>query len=166
MSINRNLLIIIFSLLLSVEVQAQQYEPDALPVTARVDKTCYSIDEPEMKSDSDYMMNESALTVENVLVMLQKYDVKFPKIVLAQALLETGNFSSDLCRVNHNLFGLRHPSDGSYYSFNKWEESVKSYRDDVQYKYTDGDYYAFLSRIGYAEDRNYTSKVRRIANTL
>jgi flagellum-specific peptidoglycan hydrolase FlgJ len=124
------------------------------------------LDEPEMKSDSDYIMNESALTVENVLAMLQKYDVKFPKIVLAQALLETGNFSSDLCRVNHNLFGLRHPSDGSYYSFNKWEESVKSYRDDVQYKYTDGDYYAFLSRIGYAEDRNYTSKVRRIANTL
>ncbi len=166
MSINRNLLIIIFSLLLSVEVQAQQYEPDTLPVVPRVDKACDSIDEPEMKSDSDYMMNESALTVENVLVMLQKYDVKFPKIVLAQALLETGNFSSDLCRVNHNLFGLRHPSDGSYYSFNKWEESVKSYRDDVQYKYTDGDYYAFLSRIGYAEDRNYTSKVRRIANTL
>ena len=166
MAINRKLLIIIFSLLLSVEVQAQQYKPDALPTIARVDKACDSLEEPEIKSDSDYIMSESSLTVENLLAMLQKYDVKLPKIVLAQALLETGNFSSELCRVNHNLFGLRHPSDGSYYTFTKWEESVKSYRDDVQYKYTDGDYYAFLSRIGYAEDRNYTSKVRRIANTL
>ena len=119
MAIKRKLLVIVYALFLSVEIQAQQYQPDVLPSVARVDKTCDSIDEPEMKSDSDYMMNESALTVENVLVMLQKYDVKFPKIVLAQALLETGNFSSDLCRVNHNLFGLRHPSDGSYYSFNK-----------------------------------------------
>ncbi|MDN5552503.1 glucosaminidase domain-containing protein [Prevotella sp.] len=166
MAINRKLLVIVYALLLSVEIQAQQYQPDALPSVARVDKVCDSIDEPEMKSDSDYIMNDAALTAENVLAMLQKYDVKFPKIVLAQALLETGNFSSDLCRVSHNLFGLRHPSDGSYYVFNKWEESVKSYRDDVQYKYTDGDYYSFLSRIGYAEDRNYTSKVKRIANTL
>ena len=166
MAIKRKLLVIVYALLLSVEIQAQQYQPDVLPSVARVDKACDSIDEPEMKSDSDYIMNDAALTVENVLAMLQKYDVKFPKIVLAQALLETGNFSSDLCRVNHNLFGLRHLSDGSYYVFIKWEESVKSYRDDVQYKYTDGDYYAFLSRIGYAEDRNYTSKVRRIANTL
>jgi uncharacterized FlgJ-related protein len=166
MAINRKLLIIIYALLLSVGIQAQQSEPDALPSVARVDKKCDSIDEPELKSDSDYMMNNAALTVENVLAMLQKYDVKFPKIVLAQALLETGNFSSELCRVSHNLFGLRHPSDGSYYVFNTWEESVKSYRDDVQYKYTEGDYYTFLSRIGYAEDRKYTSKVRRIANTL
>ena len=139
MAIKRKLLVIVYALLLSVEIQAQQYQPDVLPSVARVDKACDSIDEPEMKSDSDYIMNDAALTVENVLAMLQKYDVKFPKIVLAQALLETGNFSSDLCRVNHNLFGLRHPSDGSYYVFNKWEESVKSYRDDVQYKYTDGD---------------------------
>ena len=117
-------------------------------------------------NDSTYIINGDLLTPENVLAMLEKYEVKFPKIVLAQALLETGNFSSDLCRVHHNLFGLRHPSDGSYYEFTTWEESVKAYRDDVQYKYTDGDYYSFLSRIGYAEDRQYTSKVKRIANTL
>jgi hypothetical protein len=162
----KRLQIIIFTLLLSVGVQAQNFEPDALPALAQTDKACDSIQEPELMNDSVYINNDDSLTPENVLAMLEKYEVKFPKIVLAQAMLETGNFSSDLCRVHHNLFGLRHPSDGSYYEFTTWEESVKAYRDDVQYKYTDGDYYSFLSRIGYAEDRQYASKVRRIANTL
>ncbi len=162
----KRLQIIIFTLLLSVGVQAQNFEPDALPVMAQTDKVCDSIPQPKLMNDSTCIINDDLLTPENVLAVLEKYEVKFPKIVLAQALLETGNFSSDLCRVHHNLFGLRHPSDGSYYEFATWEESVKTYRDDVQYKYTDGDYYTFLSRIGYAEDRQYTSKVKRIANTL
>jgi len=166
MATTRRLYIIIYALLLSVEIQAQQYEPDAPSVMARADRMSGSMTELELKSDSAYMMNSDSLTAENVLAMLEKYEVKFPKIVLAQALLETGNFSSDLCRINHNLFGLRHPSDGSYYTFDTWEESVRAYRDDVQYKYSAGDYYTFLTRIGYAEDRQYASKVRRIANTL
>lgn len=162
----RKLQIIIYALMLSVEIQAQEYEPDTPSIAARADKASCSTSVMELMSDSAYWMNDDSLTVGNVLAMLEKYEVKFPKIVLAQALLESGNFSSDLCRVHHNLFGLRRPSDGSYYEFDTWEESVKSYRDDVQYKYIDGDYYAFLSRIGYAEDRQYVSKVKHIANTL
>ena len=64
------------------------------------------------------------------------------------------------------MFGLRRPSDGSYYRFNNWEESVKAYRDYVQYKYKGGDYFGFLNRIGYASDPNYLSKVRSISNLL
>lgn len=118
-----------------------------------------SMEEPEALACSD-------LSIDNLLSVLDRYQVKCPKIVLAQALLETGYFSSDLCMTAHNLFGLRHPSDGSYYTFNNWVESVIAYRDDVQYKYTGGDYYAFLSRIGYAEDPRYVAKVRKIADKL
>lgn len=147
--------------------RAQTIQPDAMPAHARADRSCAGASEqcigPAVVMDS---LQSAELTIENLYKVLDKYEVKFKKIVAAQALLETGNFTSELCLVHHNLFGLRHPSDGSYYEFNTWEESVKAYHDDVQYKYVDGDYYRFLNRIGYAEDRNYTSKVRRIADKL
>ena len=44
--------------------------------------------------------------------------------------------------------------------------SVKAYRDYVQYKYKGGDYFAFLDRIGYAEDKAYIEKLRSIVNAL
>ena len=66
----------------------------------------------------------------------------------------------------NNLFGLRSPADGSYYNFDTWEESVKAYRDYVQYKYRSGNYYTFLNRIGYAENRTYTLKLRKIVGSL
>ena len=82
------------------------------------------------------------------------------------ALLETGYFTSRVCLECNNLFGLRRPSDGSYYEFDRWEESVKAYKDYVQYKYKGGDYLLFLKRIGYAEDPDYIVKVHQIAKTL
>ena len=95
-----------------------------------------------------------------------KSDVKFPQIVAAQALLETGYFTSRVCLENNNLFGLRRPSNGSYYTFNSWEESVKAYKDYVQYKYKGGNYYEFLNRIRYAEDGSYISKVMSLERSL
>ena len=106
------------------------------------------------------------LNISNLFMMLEKYHVKFPKIVVAQALVETGYFTSRVCLECHNLFGLRRPSNGEYYTFETWEESVKAYRDYVQYKYKGGDYYDFLDRIGYAEGPKYTSVVRQIAKSL
>jgi murein DD-endopeptidase MepM/ murein hydrolase activator NlpD len=106
------------------------------------------------------------LSIASLFEALDKYRVAFPKIVVAQALLETGYFTSNVCVNYNNLFGLRRPSDGAYYHFNNWEESVKAYRDYVQYKYRGGDYFRFLDRIGYAEDPTYINKVRSITNSL
>ena len=121
---------------------------------------------PQYVIEGELDDNGEELTIENLYKTLEEYGVLFKKIVVAQAILETGNFSSHVCLTHHNLFGLRHPSDGSYYEFNNWKESVKAYRDDVQYKYNSGDYYLFLRRIGYAEDPRYVSKVRIIADRL
>jgi hypothetical protein len=144
------------------------YHPDPLPQAARADRKAPTLPcqvLPESMTDINYQP-VAELTLENLMTVLEKYAVKHAKVVAAQAILETGYFSSTLCLESHNLFGLRHPSDGSYYTFDNWEQSVKAYLDDVQYKYTGGDYYAFLRRIGYAEDRQYTSKVRKIADRL
>ena len=106
------------------------------------------------------------LNITNLYAVLEDYSVKFPKIVVAQALLETGYFTSNVCLQNNNLFGLRRPSDGRYYSFNSWQESVKAYRDYVQYKYKGGNYFDFLNRIGYAEDNEYINKIGKIVTSL
>lgn len=166
---NKKILISLISLIFIHHTGYAQtaISPDALPSKAIADKNANMVDTLDLK-DYDPMMDDemNILTIENLYKALDKYDVKFKKIVVAQALLETGNFTSSLCLQYHNLFGLRHPSDGSYYTFNNWEESIKAYKDDVQYKYNGGDYYDFLNRIGYAQDPKYTSKVMRIASGI
>lgn len=106
------------------------------------------------------------LNINNLYQALDRYGVAFPKIVVAQALLETGYFTSNVCLNYNNLFGLRRPSDGSYYRFANWEESVKAYKDYVQYKYKGGNYFRFLGHIGYAKDPKYLYKVKSISSSL
>lgn len=109
---------------------------------------------------------QGELSLASLMRVMQDYGIRFPKIVMAQCILETGYLSSHVCTEYNNLFGLRRPSDGSYYRFRRWEESVKAYRDYVQYKYKGGDYYEFLRAIGYATDPDYILKVQRIAENL
>lgn len=109
--------------------------------------------------------NERELTIENLYAALKRHGIKYPKIVLAQAILETGHFRSRVCYEYNNLFGLRHSK--GYYSFDHWEESVVAYKNKVQYKHRDGEgYYSFLKRIGYASAPDYINKVRDIASQL
>ena len=109
--------------------------------------------------------NSNELTIENLYAALKKHGIKYPKIVLAQAILETGRFRSRVCNENNNLFGLRHSK--GYYVFDHWEESVIAYKNKVQYKHRDNEnYYAFLKRIGYASAKDYIERVREIASQL
>ena len=114
----------------------------------------------------DYTYAEgSDLTIENLIATMEHYGIHHQSVVLAQVLLETGYLSSSVCRNKHNLFGLTR-RDGQYYEFATWQESVKGYRDMIQYRYKGGDYYEFLRRIPYAEDPNYIYKVKKIEGQL
>ena len=119
--------------------------------------------------DSPIYNNEKTksneLTIENLYAALKKHGIKYPKIVLAQAILETGRFRSRVCNENNNLFGLRHST--GYYVFDHWEESVIAYKNKVQYKHRDNEnYYAFLKRIGYSTSKDYVRRVREIVSQL
>lgn len=111
-----------------------------------------------------FSLSLSAQTDQQVYDELKKYNVKHPEIVLAQAKLETGNYTSTLCKKHGNLFGLKRK--GGYAKFNNWQESVKAYRDWVQYKYKGGDYYVFLKKIGYASDPKYIIKVKEMVKRI
>ena len=108
---------------------------------------------------------DSDLNLENLIATMEHYGLHHQSIVLAQALLETGYFTSSVCRNKHNLFGLTR-KDGHYYEFANWQESVKGYRDMIQYRYKGGDYYEFLRQVPYAEDPNYIYKVKQIEGQL
>lgn len=106
------------------------------------------------------------LTIPNLYKEIIRNGILYPKIVLAQAILETGWFRSSVCRNKHNLFGLTNPRTGKYYEFNHWTESVRAYYTKVQYKYKGGNYLLWLEDIGYAEDFNYRKKINRILGQL
>lgn len=108
------------------------------------------------------------LNKENLDLVLQYYGIEHPEIVLAQAILETGHFKSDICLLYNNLFGLYNSKVKDYYVFNHWTDSVEGYYNLVQKKYInnkyDYDHYLdFLAKLPYATDPEYISKIKRIA---
>lgn len=106
--------------------------------------------------------NLPELTIPNLYQEIIRNGIQHPRIVLAQAILETGWFRSPLCRNRHNLFGLTNPKTGKYYEFSHWTESVRAYYTKVQYKYKGGNYLLWLQNIGYAEDPRYVSEVIKV----
>lgn len=99
------------------------------------------------------------LTIPNLYAEIIQNGIRHPKIVLAQAILETGWFTSPVCRNKHNLFGLTNPRTGKYFEFDHWTESVRAYYTKVQYRYKGGNYLLWLRDIGYAENPNYIREV-------
>ena len=107
---------------------------------------------------------------------LVRLDVKFPDIVLAQTILESGNFSSKVAKQNNNLFGMRMPkvrettAIGQRYGYARyynWKDSVKDYKlwqEALLKKYpnmTRGQYKSYINRV-YSTGKNYISKINLI----
>ena len=90
-----------------------------------------------------------AQTKEEVKEEIIRQGIPHPTIVLAQARLESGNFTSRLCKVNNNIFGIRH---GKHYAkYNRWQDCVTDYKKRISSRYKGGDYYTFLINIRYAQ---------------
>lgn len=128
-----------------------------------------SLKREQQKNVDDIIKAENQLpelTIPNLYKEIIRNGILYPKIVLAQAILETGWFRSSVCRNKHNLFGLINPRTGKYYEFNHWTESVRAYYTKVQYKYKGGNYLLWLEEIGYAEDPFYIIGIMKVLKKL
>lgn len=127
-----------------------------------------------MEEDKSYFINELELTKDNYKKVMEYYEIQYPDQVLAQALIETGHFTSYNCLVRNNTLGLvnsRLPDSPTnkhkYFTFDHWTESIKGYKEFIEYKIrNEEDYYSFLERINYAEAPNYTEEVKRMVTSL
>lgn len=116
------------------------------------------------------------ITPKMVYNELVKQEVKYPKIVLKQSILETGWFNCTECSLDvNNLFGLTYydkkANKRKYQSFDNWTESVTRYKIWQDKYYKGGNYYDFLECIykndkgeckRYATSPTYINKLKNI----
>ena len=117
------------------------------------------------------------ITHESLYEQIIKFGIKFPDVVFAQAVLESGNFTSRLFQSANNLFGMKIPTKressaigqtkSGYSKYDDWNFSVYDYflwQDYMLKRHGDltkSQYLALLGRI-YAEDKRYVSSIKRV----
>ncbi len=117
--------------------------------------------------------NSYNLTHSDFYDMLVKYEIKYPDIVFAQAVLESGNFTSKLFKTQNNLFGMKVPhkrqttaiNKRGYAKYNSIDDSIIDYSFYQQYamkrkEMSRHEYLVFLGR-NYAEDKKYVQKLNK-----
>lgn len=105
--------------------------------------------------------HNDTLTLKNLYLEILKDSIKFPEIVLKQAIHETGWLKSNYCINRHNLFGFR--SAKGYIYYDSWQASVLAYKKWQDKHYNGGDYYQFLINIHYAGNGiEYTNCLKKI----
>ena len=128
-------------------------------------------------NDTIYI-NENQCVDEDLLMnMLIEQRVKHPKIVMAQAIIESGTFTSNVYRNSNNLFGMKLPRQrtttaiGSYNGYAKykgWQNSVHDYAiyQSLYYKGLGKDAYLNKLSESYAEDPGYIGKIKKLIKTF
>jgi len=120
---------------------------------------------------------QEGITKESLYEQIMKYGIKFPDVVFAQAVLESGQFTSKLFKSANNLFGMKIPTiressangktKSGYSSYEDWSFSVYDYslwqnfmlknKGDLTKK----EYLALLGKV-YASDKRYVSSLKRV----
>jgi hypothetical protein len=124
------------------------------------------------------IINETEFFDElNLIFVLKGFNIKFIDIVIAQSILETGNYTSDIFKETGNLFGMKPAKLRPYTHYGEirghadykgnWKLSVIDYalwqaREAKNVK-TEEQYYFLLSKM-YAEDPEYINKIKTIVN--
>ena len=111
---------------------------------------------------------------ESLVEEIKRLNIRFPHIVLAQAILETGYYESRIFNENNNLFGMKQArarattslgTELGHAYYDNWKQSVVDYAF-YQAAYlnklrTEKKYLNYLER-NYAESKNYDKKLINI----
>ena len=111
---------------------------------------------------------------DKLIEEISKLNFKFPHIVLAQAILETGHFESKIFKENNNLFGMKEArvrlnlAKGTQYGhayYDDWKESLTDYAlwySTFAYKCKNENQLYKLLNKQYAEASYYPQALKRI----
>lgn len=122
---------------------------------------------PKVEEHDVSFLKAKELNDSILYLALVHYNVKHPKIVLAQAKLESGNFTSNHYKKRNNFLGLYDSKRKEYYKFNHWTDCIQGYKDMIEYKLRDNEnYYNFLRRIKYATSENYIRQIKQIEKSI
>jgi len=114
----------------------------------------------------------SDFSEKKLIILMKELNIKFPHIAIAQAKIESANYTSRIYRENNNLFGMKeanvriHTAQGTQYNhayYNTWRESVYDYAF-YQSRYLSGikteeEYLRYLGK-SYAESPDYINALK------
>lgn len=122
------------------------------------------------------LRDNDVFTRDKLKNYLEQLNVKYPDVVMAQAEIESGHFTSKLFRENNNMFGMKistsrpttqNGEQNGYAYYNTWRESVLDYAmysacylNKIQ---TKKEYLQYLGK-NYAEDSCYVQKICKRIN--
>jgi len=124
-------------------------------------------------TDRLVVLSEPTFSEDLLVKTITLYNIKFPHIVLAQAMHESNRFTSDIFFENHNLFGFKmagsRPTTAlgtnrrhAYYK--NWEMSVLDYAlyqaAFLRPIKTEAQYLQYLGKY-YAKDPQYAINIKR-----
>jgi hypothetical protein len=116
----------------------------------------------------------NSFSEQKLIESIKELNFKFPHIVLAQAKLESSNFSSPIFLENNNLFGMKEAkvranlaigTKRSHAFYKNWKDSLldyalyySTYLSKIR---TESEYFEYLNQ-SYAQDPNYVVKLKNI----
>lgn len=117
----------------------------------------------------------NAFSEEKLIAKIDELNFKYPHIVLAQAMLESGRFKSGIFKENNNLFGMKEATsrlnlaqgtNHNHAAYKNWEDSVLDYAlwcgTYANSASNEEEYYAILQSVGYAENPEYLAKLKEL----
>jgi len=128
----------------------------------------------EVGSASFTRRAEMPFNTANMLKIMDEIGIEYPDIVMAQAKIETGHFTSKVFRENHNLFGMKLPrqrsttATGEQYkhaTYTSWRQSVVDYKlwqDKVLKKVKSRRAYLKYLNENYAENKQYVNLIKKM----
>ena len=110
----------------------------------------------------------------NMIAIMNEVGIVYPDIVMAQAKIETGHFTSKVFKENHNLFGMKLARQrsttaiGEQYNhaeYTSWRQSVVDYKlwqDKVLKKVKSRRAYLRYLHKHYATNKQYVTLIKKM----
>lgn len=133
----------------------------------------------ENKIAKEITIKQQGYNPDSVFEYITAMRISNPKVVMAQAIEESGNFKSDVYKNANNMFGMKKPyvristipyiDYKGYKKYKNWQECIIDYAfwqlQNTKSNLSDLEYIDMIAKK-YAENPNYKKNLLKIYNSL